>query len=43
MLVYLQLLLERDDAKTLLASAEEEQRYHPEEKLHEHSLTPRLR
>jgi hypothetical protein len=42
-LVYLQLLLERDDAKTLLASAEEEQRDHPEEKLHEHPLAPRLR
>jgi hypothetical protein len=42
-LVYLQLLLERDDAKTLLASAKQEQRDHPEEKLHEHPLTPRLR
>jgi len=33
-LVYLQLLLERDDAEQLLASAKEEQWDHPEQKLH---------
>jgi len=41
-LVDLQLLLECNDPQTLVTSVQEQQRDHPQEKLYEHPLTPRL-